>query len=190
MFTGIIQKIGKMKMKKNKVIIQNPFDNVSIGESIAINGVCLTVENIEENYLYFSLGEETINKTNLKYYNNKYVNLERALRASDFLGGHIVSGHVDGTIAFLSLRKSQDTYWMRFKSPSEKWAITEKGSITINGISLTIARKDLDSFMVQVIEHTFKNTNLQYLKSNDLINYEIDIFNRYIKNIINNIHMI
>jgi riboflavin synthase len=182
MFTGIVQKVEKMKIINNKIIISNVFEDVNIGESIAINGVCLTVENIINNELYFSIGEETYNRTNLKYYNNKFVNLERALRVSDFLGGHIVSGHVDGKIKFLNIMKSKNTYWMKFKMPYEKWAIIEKGSITLNGISLTIARKDLDSFEVQVIEHTFKNTNLQYLKPNDFINYEIDILVKYVKN--------
>lgn len=184
MFTGIIQKVEKMKIKNNQIIIPNIFENVSLGESIAINGVCLTVENIINNELYFSIGEETYSRTNLRYYNNKFVNLERALRVSDLLGGHIVSGHVDGTIKFLNIIKSHNTYWMKFKMPYEKWAVIEKGSITLNGISLTIARKDVDSFNVQVIDHTFKNTNLQYLKSSDLVNYEIDIFAKYVKNIV------
>ncbi|WGS65082.1 riboflavin synthase [Marinitoga aeolica] len=183
MFTGIIQKVEKMKIINNKIIIPNVFENVNLGESIAINGVCLTVENIINNELYFSVGEETFNKTNLRYYNNKFVNLERALKVSDFLGGHIVSGHVDGTIKFLSIIKSHNTYWMKFKIPYEKWAIAKKGSISLNGISLTIAKKDLDSFEVQVIDHTYKNTNLQYLKASDLVNYEIDVIARYIKNI-------
>ncbi|WP_129409451.1 riboflavin synthase [Marinitoga lauensis] len=185
MFTGIIQKMSKMILKNNNIIIDNVFENVDLGESIAINGVCLTVEKIENNKLFFSMGEETLSKTNLKYYNYKIVNLERALRVSDFLGGHIVSGHVDGVIKFLNIRKSHNTYWMKFKFPDEKWAIIEKGSISLNGISLTIAKKDLDSFEIQVIDHTYKNTNLKYLKMNDLVNYEIDVIAKYLKNIIN-----
>ncbi|GAB6188618.1 riboflavin synthase [Marinitoga arctica] len=182
MFTGIVQISEKMEIKNNKIIVKNIFENIKIGESIAINGVCLTVEKIENNKLYFSMGEETLSRTNLRYYNHKIVNLERALRLSDFLGGHIVSGHVDGKIKFLNLYKSSNTYWMKFQTPKEKWAIVEKGSITLNGISLTIARKNLDSFEVQVIDHTYKNTNLQYLKPYDFVNYEIDVIARYTKN--------
>ncbi|SHE32387.1 riboflavin synthase alpha chain [Marinitoga hydrogenitolerans DSM 16785] len=184
MFTGIVQKVEKIYFKNKKIIIENIFKDIKIGESIAINGVCLTVEKIENNKLFFSVGEETISKTNLRYYNNKMVNIERALRLSDFLGGHIVLGHVDGMIKFLRLYKFSNTYWMKFQIPKEKWAIVEKASITLNGISLTIAKKDLNSFDIQVIEHTFKNTNLRYLKINDLVNYEVDVIARYTKNII------
>ncbi|KLO22016.1 riboflavin synthase subunit alpha [Marinitoga sp. 1197] len=183
MFTGIIQQLAKIRIANKSVIIDNPFKDVQLGESIAINGVCLTVERIDNNKLYFSIGEETYIKTNLKYYNNKIVNLERALRLTDFLGGHIVTGHVDGIIKFLGIKKSSNTYWMKFKIPTEKWAIANKGAITINGISLTIAKKDLDSFEIQVIEHTYKNTNLRYLKINEFVNYEIDIIARYVKEI-------
>ncbi|AEX85348.1 riboflavin synthase, alpha subunit [Marinitoga piezophila KA3] len=181
MFTGIIQHLAKMNIINNKLIINNPFKNIQLGESISINGVCLTVEKIENSKLYFSIGEETYRKTNLRYYNNKIVNLERSLRLSDFVGGHIVTGHVDGITKFLGLRKSSNTFWMKFKIPQEKWAIATKGAITINGISLTIAKKELDTFEIQIIEHTYQNTNLKFLKISDFVNYEIDIIARYLK---------
>ncbi len=183
MFTGIIQKVEKAQFYKDRVIVKNPFDNIFLGESISVNGICLTVDTVQDGFLFFSVGKETQERTNIRYYNNKFVNLERSVSPYDLLGGHIIYGHVDGIVRLISIRKLENTYWLRFGMPKEKWAIVEKGSISLNGISLTVARKGIDFFDIQVIDHTYKNTNLKFTKSQDLINYEIDIFARYMKNI-------
>ncbi len=181
MFTGIIQKVERIKLQRSQVIIKNPFDSISLGESIAVNGICLTVDRIQNDFLFFSIGEETQKKTNIKYYHNKFVNLERSVAPHDLLGGHIVYGHVDGVIRLLNIRKNENTYWFKFSLPEERWGVIEKGSISLNGVSLTIARKGIDFFNVQIVKYTFTNTNFKFARIGDLINYEIDIVARYLK---------
>jgi riboflavin synthase len=177
MFTGIVEYVSEIKILNDKVYLKNKFENVIIGESIALNGICLTVEKIINDDLVFSVGYETLSKTNIK--NSKFVNVERALKVGDRIGGSFVSGHIDGLLSFLGKNKINDSYAMKFSMPKEKWAIVEKGSITLNGINLTIAEKSLDTFTVQVIPHTFEITNLKELKYGEKLNYEIDIFARY-----------
>ncbi|BBE31517.1 riboflavin synthase subunit alpha [Tepiditoga spiralis] len=179
MFTGIVEYVEEMFIKGRNVYIKNPYSDIVLGESIALNGVCLTVEKIENNYLIFGIGEETLNRTNLKV--SKKVNIERALKVGSRLGGHFVLGHVDGTVKFIDKQLQRGSYLFQFSNVKENWAIVEKGSITLNGISLTVAKKSLDTFFVQIIPHTIENTNLKYLLKNEKVNYEIDVFARYIK---------
>ncbi|MDN5342718.1 riboflavin synthase [Oceanotoga sp. DSM 15011] len=177
MFTGIIEKKSDFNIFNNKIVINNFSKEIKLGDSIALNGVCLTVDSLSESKLQFTLGEETKKITNINI--SKKLNIERALKFNGRLDGHIVTGHIDGMIRFLNCKKISDTYYMEFKMPKENWAIVRKGAIALNGISLTIAEKYMDSFVIQVIPHTYLNTNLFDLKMYDYVNYEIDILNRY-----------
>jgi len=180
MFTGIVQKVEKGFLEGNYLKFLRTWD-VELGESIAVNGVCLTVTKLDRDFYYFELGELTRRTTNLSKTN--FFNLEKSLRVGDKLSGHFVTGHVDGMVRVSRIEKTGNTIYFYFQIPKETWAIAEKGSITLNGVSLTIAGKSLDTFFVQVIPHTYEETNLKFLKSGDLVNYEIDIFARYLKRI-------
>jgi len=189
MFTGIIQHVSKGNFNGLKLIIENLWKNlrnssqsISIGESIAVNGVCLTVVNVDEN-LYFDVGEETLKRTNLS--KERYFNLERTLKIGDSLSGHYITGHIDGMITLISRKDLRNSVIMKFKKPREEWAIVEKGSVAINGVSLTIASVSDESFTVQVIPHSLENTNLKYLLPGSCVNYEIDVFARYVKGVLN-----
>ncbi|AMW32508.1 riboflavin synthase [Fervidobacterium islandicum] len=185
MFTGIIQFVCKGYFDGKRLIVENPWNTEQsipeIGESIAVNGVCLTVVSAGEK-LYFDVGEETLRKTNLRL--GKYFNLERSLRVGESLSGHFVTGHVDGTVRFLSKRTAKNSLIMVFEKPKESWAVVSKGSIAINGVSLTIANVFEETFEVQVIPHTLENTNLKHLKLGEPVNYEIDIMSRYVKGVL------
>lgn len=177
MFTGIVEYVSSIELKGNDLIIDNKYKDLILGESISINGVCLTVDNYNNKEIFFKIGFETLEKTNLKY--SKIVNVERALKVGDRIGGSFVSGHIDGIVKFLSKINKQNSYLMKYSMPKEKWAVVDKGSISLNGVNLTVMKKDLDSFYIQVIPHTYKETNFSLLKTGDKLNYEIDIFARY-----------
>ncbi len=180
MFTGIITHMVKMGIRaSDTLLIPNVFSDAQIGESIAINGVCLTVEKVFSPSLQFHCGSITKKITNLG--SSTMVNLERALRVGDAVGGHFVTGHIDTTIRFLQKRCSEQSIIATFSLPKERTVIIPKGSIAINGVSLTIATISLDTFSVQIIPHTLQNTNLQILQSGDLVNVEFDIFAKYAK---------
>lgn len=177
MFTGIIEYVAKdFKIVGNTLEIKLPF-SCNVGDSVAVNGICLTVKKVKGDIYYFDLGYETIEKTNIR--KAKYLNIERALRVGDRLNGHFVLGHVDGVITFLERKAMNSGMLYKFSMPKENYAIKRKGSISLNGISLTVANVSLDSFEVQVIPFTNENTNLKYLKIGDIVNYEIDVFARY-----------
>ena len=186
MFTGIIEELGKIQeITSNKVIIKcvSVLEGVKLGDSIAVNGVCLTVTGLTTTSFTADISQETFNVTsfnNLK--SGSFVNLERAMKADGRFGGHIVSGHFDGLAKFIDLRKTGDFYEFKFRlsSDQEKYAI-KKGSITINGISLTIADIDKDEIKLAIIPHTFENTNLKFLKIGDFVNIEVDLVAKYIE---------
>lgn len=182
MFTGIIQNVQKGELIKGVLKVKRCWQKIEVGESIAVNGVCLTLTKFDNEYMYFDVGLETLLRTNLS--KSTFFNLERALKIGDTLSGHYVTGHVDGTIKLLSKISNNNTMYLKFSMPEERWAIAKKGSIALNGISLTVAQVDLDSFTVQIIPHTLENTNLKFLKSGDMVNYEIDVLARYIGNIL------
>lgn len=189
MFTGIIQEVGKVKEIS---IASNPFISVfsekispiaEIGESISVNGVCLSLVKKEKNLLYFDLSQETLKKTNISYLRpSSSVNLERSLTLSTPLGGHLILGHVDGTAKVLSIKKVGSGKRVRFSlSPDlKKWAV-EKGSIAVNGVSLTIAELGRNYFEVELIPITLEQTNLGVLKTGDLVNLEMDIIGKYVE---------
>lgn len=182
MFSGIIQQVQPGELVSGVLKIKRCWENLSVGESIAVNGVCLTLTKFDKEFMYFDVGLETLSKTNLG--KCKLFNLEKALKMGDSISGHFVTGHVDGTIKFISKNSVANTTYMKFSIPSERWAISKKGSITLNGISLTVSDVDFDTFIIQIIPHTLEKTNLKHLTPGEHVNYEIDILARYIRNVI------
>ena len=190
MFTGIIEETGKVKslvFKSNgaEIVItcNTILEDVKIGDSIAINGVCQTVIQYSPTEFVAEISDETLRVTtlgNLK--SGDVVNLERALTLSSRLGGHIVSGHVDCKGKFVDIEKLSDFYNLSFEIPQEQEKyVVYKGSITINGISLTVAEIEQNIVKVVIIPHTFNNTNLKYLKIGEEVNIETDILGKYVE---------
>ncbi|MFZ9875709.1 MAG: riboflavin synthase [Candidatus Nanopelagicales bacterium] len=192
MFTGIVQAIGTIKSieilsdesRRISVRCSNLGSNFSIGESISVNGVCLTVESQELDVLTFTAVKETILKTNFKELEvDSQVNLERAATLSTFLGGHLVTGHVDKTLKILDVQVSKN--WtvieIEFDNDDRKYLIP-KGSITINGVSLTVSDLQSKSFKTNLIPQTLSETNLKDLKVDDFVNIEFDLIGKYVLN--------
>lgn len=154
-----------------------------IGDSISINGVCETVTKISSNSFTAKISDETLNVTTFKSFKQgDIVNLERALTLNSRLGGHIVSGHVDCEGKLLNIEKLSEFYNMEFEIPKEQSKyVVYKGSITINGISLTVADINDNKFKIAIIPHTFENTNLKYLQTGDNVNIETDILSKYVE---------
>ena len=185
MFTGLVEEIGKIQsVTSNSIYIaaQTIIQDLKVGDSVAVNGVCLTVTKISDGF-YADLSWQTIKSSNLKELKaGAYVNLERALKVSDRLGGHIVSGHIDDTAAVLSVDKKQEFYDISVKiSQNLEKYVAEKGSIALNGISLTVANLNNGVIKIAVIPHTYENTNLKYLKTGDNVNIETDILAKYVE---------
>ena len=192
MFTGIIEALGKVaKFKKDELEILIPLEDIKIGDSISINGVCLTVKNLKiENKAYrceFNISPETLSRTNLRFLkSNEFVNIERALRLTSRLDGHIVTGHIDNVSKILHIKQDGESYVYEFSMPDElNKFIAEKGSIAVDGISLTVAQKLKKSFTVAIVPFTFENTNLRYKKVGYFVNLEVDILARYVDSVLN-----
>ena len=170
--------------------IQTPFaDKLKKGQSVAHNGVCLTVEKISKKVFSVTAVKETLIKTNLgNLKTGDSVNLERALKLGDRLDGHFVQGHVDCTAAVRSIKKEKGSWIFEFKTQSSKFKvhnlIIEKGSICINGVSLTVIGTNQDVFSTAVIPHTFAHTNFSSLNKGDIVNIEFDVLGKYIEKII------
>lgn len=191
MFTGIIEEIGAVKSfsrsdKNASLTIEckEVLKGTKIGDSIAINGVCQTVTEIFSGCFTAQVSAETLSVTNfLNLKTGDKVNLERALTLNSRLGGHIVSGHIDGKAKLKKIEKLADFYNLKFEAePQLIKYIVKKGSITINGISLTISDIISNEFNIALIPHTFKNTNLEFLKIGDFVNVETDILAKYVEN--------
>ncbi len=190
MFTGIIEEIGKIRSFSTdsngasiEVECQKVLQDTKLGDSIAINGCCQTVTKLSSTCFCARVSDETLAVTAFKSFKkDDTVNLERALTLSSRLGGHIVTGHIDCVGKFLSKVQLTDFYDLEFSVPKgqEKY-IVKKGSITINGISLTVAETKGDTFRVAIIPHTFENTNLKDLKIGDCVNIETDILGKYVE---------
>ncbi len=194
MFTGIIEEVGIVKSLS--IIGTNQLElsvgcqliqgDLKLGDSVAINGVCLTVTRFSKNQVWFDLSSETLSKTTFseKHSGNK-VNLERALKLGDRLGGHIVQGHVDSCSRVLNIKEMGSFYELDFSLPIDiqKYVIP-KGSITINGISLTIALLEKEMFRVAIIPHTFQQTTLSDLKIGDDVHIETDVIAKYIERLL------
>ena len=196
MFTGIIQGQGNLISRKNNLseaVIETELDlsDCKIGSSISCDGICLSIISMrnENNKYYFGVNivEETFKRSTAKYWDdNSKINLEKSLKVGDEISGHFVYGHVDTTLNTLKIKKL-DSSWNYFFSTSHlnnnkkhlKF-IVEKGSIAINGISLTIANVNESAFDISVIPHTYNITNLSNLKNGDLVNIEFDVLARYV----------
>ena len=192
MFTGIIQATGKFKKENNTYLIQicdNLFD-INIGDSISVDGICLTVKQYFNKSFTVDISEETMQKTSLggKSMLNSIVNLEPALRISDRLGGHIVSGHIDGLGEVVEIEKLSKSWLLSLKWKEKKFSkyVVEKGSICVNGISLTIAeqKNNGELFKIAVIPHTWENTNLKLLSKGQNVNLEADALVKYVEKLL------
>ena len=188
MFTGIVEKIGKVSRvteKNTSQVIGIRIDdfNSALGDSICINGVCLTVEDIDDNVYTFSISPETYNLSNFKNIKmNDDVNIEKSLTINKLLSGHIVQGHVDTCSEITELKKIDNSWYVKIKIDSTYMKyIIQKGSITIDGVSLTINEVYTDEFSVMVIPHTYSNTIFKNYKIGSILNTEIDILAKYIE---------
>ena len=188
MFTGIIEKIGIVSHITEKNVSQvigiriDDF-NSALGDSICINGVCLTVEDIDDNVYSFSISPETYNLSNFKNIKkNDDVNIEKSLTINKLLSGHIVQGHVDTCSEITELKKIDNSWYVKIKIDSTYMKyIIQKGSITLDGVSLTINEVYTDEFSVMVIPHTYGNTIFKNYKVGSILNTEIDILAKYIE---------
>lgn len=189
MFTGLIEKVSKVKnitfdSLGAKVFFEADFDDVKIGDSIAINGVCLTMTSIKNGFYSADIMKETLNVSNLKNLKSgDEINLERAMKLSDRLDGHIVSGHIDCVASVSSVIRDGFSKRVRFNCDNE--LIIKKGSIAVNGVSLTVSDIFDNGFEVSLIPETIKNTNLNNLKNGDIVNIEYDLFAKYIQKFCN-----
>ena len=193
MFTGIVEEVGKIDFLRSRgksahirINCKKVLEGSNIGDSIAVNGICLTAITLGSNFFEANISYETLERSSLKTIQSGFiVNLERALTLTTRLGGHLVQGHVDciGTVA--NITKQSESYVLKINYPSEidKY-IVEKGSVTIDGISLTVAKNLNYSFEVAVIPHTFENTNLKYKTTGAVINLEVDQIARYIEKLL------
>lgn len=187
MFTGIIQEVGKVtKIEKSPtgltlfIEIKKIIENKKIGDSIAVNGACLTIVEIKDNNVRFDVIDETLSKTNLKNLEiGSEVNLEPALTLSQGIDGHLVQGHVDceGIVERFEGQKLTVKFPLNIAE-----CLAFKGSVTINGVSLTISNLQEDTLTVSLIPHTLENTNLKNLTKGNTVNLEVDLIARYLKN--------
>jgi len=194
MFNGIIYNQGKVKkiFKRKKgidifVYSKLKISKKDIGISISCDGVCLTLVNITNNLMEFYLSNETIKRSKFKKTKlEDYINLETPLKYGKHISGHITQGHIDCVGIISSIKKIDKSYLFDFiVNPKERKNLIEKASISINGISLTISKKTKKGFQTSIIPHTLKLTNLSKVKKNDLVNIEIDILSKYVRNYFN-----
>ena len=189
MFTGIIESLGKVvNIKKNKknfdIKINSEISSkLKIDQSLSHNGICLTVVNVEDETHTVTAINETISKTNLnKLKIGDEINLERAVKVGNRLDGHIVQGHVDETANCTNVTEEDGSWIFTFKySELSKNITIEKGSITVNGVSLTVIDSENYNFSVAIIPYTYENTNFKNLKEGSVVNLEFDMIGKYIK---------
>jgi riboflavin synthase len=190
MFTGLVESLGTVSSlslagKSGRLAVKTslPLKEIAIGDSIAVNGACLTVAEKSKGTLFFDVLNETLKRTTLGASRaGAVVNLERALRFGDRLGGHLVSGHIDGTAPVSGIKKEAGgDIRLTIRLPAAlKPLLIPKGSIAVNGISLTIAELGHDSFTVCIIPHTWEATNLSCYQTGDKVNLESDMLGKYI----------
>lgn len=190
MFTGIIEEIGtvrNIRRGRNSVALtigaSHIVEGTRIGDSIAVNGICLTVTDMQTDSFSADVMHETMNRSSLaSLVAGQRVNLERAMPADGRFGGHIVSGHVDGMGQIADIRQDDVAVWYMIRAEDEILRyVVEKGSIAVDGISLTVAKMRDDSFLVSTIPHTVRNTILQDKKLGDSVNLECDVIGKYVE---------
>ena len=190
MFNGIIYNTGKViSVKKTKksafigILSNITFKKKDLGSSICCNGACLTLVKIDKKKIYFYLSNETLKRSNFRSVKiNQIINLEKSLSYGKIISGHFSQGHVDTVAKVNQISVIDKTWLIKFRILDKKFNkyLIEKGSISINGVSLTISNTKKNYFNINVIPHTLKLTNLKDLKKNDLVNVELDIFGKYI----------
>ncbi len=189
MFTGIIEEVGTIAAAGSRMKVQCRFvlKDTKPGASIAVNGVCLTAVAIEPDGFWCDLSPETLSRSNLGMLQaGSRVNLERAAAVGDRLSGHIVQGHVDGTAEFLSLETVPDgNWWLKVRLPTElDRYLIHKGSVTLDGVSLTIAALEQGVVSVAIIPHTYENTVLRDYEAGRKINVEVDLIGKYVERLL------
>ena len=197
MFTGIIEDVGEvLEIKKNGdnifyISTKINYQNLKIGSSISCNGICLTIikkgKKNKKNWFAISASKETLSKSNLNIAKiGSSLNLETSLKVGDELSGHLVFGHIDGKLKLIKKKNSGASLSLIFNMPPNlRNYITSKGSISINGVSLTINNVSKYFFDVNIIPHTLKNTNFNKIKIGELLNIEVDMIARYVSNYLN-----
>jgi len=195
MFTGIIEETGRVvnvaaKNLLREFIIQaeRVLEDLKTEDSLCVNGVCLTVTDISNNKIKVQAVAETLQRTTLgKIKTGEYVNLERAMTLEKRLGGHIVQGHVDFVSKIKAIRNTGESYVFEFETDKNYLKyVVEKGSVTVNGVSLTVVKVSNSSFQTAVIPYTWQNTVFKYLKPGNSVNIEVDIIAKYVENMLQN----
>ncbi len=193
MFTGIVEEIGTIKnieirgpSARLTISASKVLEDSQIGDSISINGICLTVTHIDPHSFSADIMNETVKRTTFQNMRiGTKVNLERAMKVDGRFGGHIVSGHIDGTALIQSVEKQGNATWYSLKPPYNLLRyIVEKGSIAIDGTSLTVAYVDRDKFKVSIIPHTSEATVLSEKRPGQKVNIEVDVIGKYIEKLI------
>ncbi len=193
MFTGIIEEIGEVrriehgaKSVKLTIAAKTILEDTKIGDSIATNGLCLTVTGMGNGTFTADVMPESLRRSSLGSLRiGSRVNLERAMPADGRFGGHIVSGHIDGTGTVVSLRREDNSVWLKVKAaPALLRYIVEKGSIAINGVSLTVAEVTASDFSVSIIPHTGTETTLLDCRAGDILNLECDVIGKYVEKLL------
>lgn len=193
MFTGIVEEMGKIaaikKRQKSSIMSVSGkiiFDDLKIGDSIAVNGVCLTVTSFASTTFTVDIMSETLSRSSLgKLKIGSFVNLERAMPSNGRFGGHIVSGHIDGTATISKIQQDDNAIWYTVKAAKKLMKyIVGKGSIAIDGISLTVVSVTNDEFSVSIIPHTAKETILSKKAVGDVVNIENDIIGKYVERLV------
>lgn len=193
MFTGIVEEMGtvrRLNQSPNRCELElsaaKVLEGTQIGDSIAVNGVCLTVIRMDKDHFTADVMPETLRRSNLgQLKTGSKVNLERAMAADGRFGGHIVSGHVDGTGRIVEVKKDDNAIWYTIQAiPQLMRYIVEKGSVTIDGISLTVAKVAEDNFSISAIPHTVSQTVLKDKKVGAVVNLETDIIGKYVEKLL------
>ena len=189
MFTGIVEEVGVVaKISDNGMTVRatKVTEDLKLGDSIAVNGTCLTAVSFDRTEFSVDLSPETMRRTSLGQLSvGGPVNLERALLASDRMGGHIVQGHVDGTGRVMSTKRDRGSTIFRIRVPKRlNRYIVEKGFVAVDGISLTVVKRGASSFTLAVIPYTLANTNLAALLVGDRVNLEADILAKYVESLL------
>ncbi|MAO05930.1 MAG: riboflavin synthase [Pseudomonadota bacterium] len=192
MFSGIIEKtcnVKKLDLSSNPIRLYIDYNKhqLSLGDSVAVNGTCLTVSSIENHIVMFELSSETIEKTNLGLLTNKsMVNIELPLTLNKLISGHLVSGHIDTVVEIVSIKTDGECLNIVIQmTEAMRPFIVQKGSITVDGVSLTVNKITDSTIDLMIIPHTFKNTTMKYYKEGQTVNIELDYIAKYIVNMSN-----
>lgn len=193
MFTGIIEEIGQVhrtvfseNLSKISIYVRDILENTKTGDSIAVNGVCLTVTSLDKNEFTADVMPETLRRSNLyKLKGGDLVNLERAVAVNGRIDGHFVLGHIDGMGTIFNMKRERNAVWISIKASAEIMAlVVEKGSIAVDGVSLTVNNVENYGFKVSIIPHTGHQTILLSKKIGDFVNLENDIIGKYVKKLL------